>query len=105
MAKKYAKPVQPVQPLPGLKVYSSYEELKAARAQRGAKEPPAAHLLSDDHFRKRKRVNCTLGPQAIALAKKLGNGVASRGVEFALLHYIDCPRTDRRKRHRKLEKK
>lgn len=81
-----------------LKQYDSIEEMREARAQRtkrGVVEKPA-HLLPDDHFRKRKRSNITLDPTALAIAKKLAGGNISRGIERALFHYHDCPRTDRR---------
>lgn len=83
-----------------LKQYDSIEEAQQARAgrkKRGVKETPA-HLLPDDHYRKRKRANITLGADARAIAKKIGNGVISRGCERALLHWHDCPRTDRRRK-------
>ncbi len=80
-----------------LKQYDSLEQAREARQKRSAKETPA-HLLPDDHFRKRKRSNMTLSSEARAIAKKIGNGVVSRGVEAALLHWKDCPRTDRRRR-------
>lgn len=82
-----------------LKQYDSFEEMQAARAarkRRGVVEKPA-HLLPDDHFRKRKRANITLDPTALAIAKKLAGGNISRGIERALFHYHDCPRTDRRR--------
>lgn len=82
-----------------LKQFDSLEEMREAREQRtkrGVVEKPA-HLLPDDHFRKRKRANITLDPTALAIAKKLAGGNISRGIERALFHYHDCPRTDRRR--------
>jgi hypothetical protein len=45
--------------------------------------PPA------DHFRKRKRINLTLDPLAAAIAKKLGDGNMSRGLDRAVFFYRD----------------
>lgn len=81
-----------------LREYSSLQELREARAKRGAKDPPPAYLLPEDHYRKRKRRNVTLSPQALAIAKKIHQGNVSQGIERALFHYHDCPRTDRRKK-------
>lgn len=83
-----------------LKVFKSLEEVAAARearAKRGVVEAPV-HLLPDDHFRRRKRKNVTLDPTAIAIAKKLAGGNISRGIERALYHFQDCPRTDGRRK-------
>lgn len=81
-----------------LKEYASLEEMRKAREKRGVKEKAPAYLLPDDHFRKRKRRNITLSPQALAIAKKIDQGNVSRGIECALVHYFECPRTDRRRK-------
>jgi hypothetical protein len=78
------------------KPYAQAKE-ERERSGRKLKEKPA-YLLPDDHFRKRKRVNTTLSTDAKAIAKKIGAGNISRGIEAALLHWFDCPRTDRRRR-------
>jgi hypothetical protein len=81
-----------------LKVYSTPEEMQRAREerkQRGVVETPV-YLLPDDHFRKRKRCNVTLSKEARTIAKRIGGGVVSRGIERALLHWGDCPRTKKR---------
>jgi hypothetical protein len=82
-----------------LKEFKNADEARQAaraRKKRGVEEMPL-HLLPDDYFRKRKRANVTLSSSARATAKKLGNGVMSRGIERALLHYQECPRTGRKK--------
>lgn len=82
-----------------LKQYGSLEEMRAARKARGVRDDDTpVHLLPEDHYRKRKRYTITLSPDAHALAKKVANGNVSRGIEYALLHWQDCPRTDRRRR-------
>jgi hypothetical protein len=45
--------------------------------------PPA------DHYRARKRINLTLDAQAVHIAKKLGDGNVSRGVDRAIFFYRD----------------
>lgn len=83
-----------------LKQFGSLAEMRAARAareKRGVVETPA-HLLPDDHFRKRKRVNTTLSTKARAIAKKIGNGNVSQGIERALLHFHENPPSRKGKR-------
>jgi hypothetical protein len=86
-----------------LRVFNNMEEARAARKERmqrtGIDETTTpAHLLPEDHYRKRKRYTITLSKDAHAIAKKVANGNVSRGIENALLHWHDCPRTDRRRR-------
>lgn len=81
-----------------LKEFRNMEEAAAARdarAKRGVVETPV-HLLPEDHYRSRKRYTITLPPDARALAKKIGDGNVSGGIERALRHFQDCPRTDGR---------
>lgn len=76
-----------------LREFKSMDEARAAREarkKRGIEETPA-HLLPDDYFRKRKRVNTTLSTKARAIAKKIGAGNVSQGIERALLHYHANP--------------
>lgn len=80
-----------------LREFGSYAEAQAARAKR--KETPV-YLLPEDHYRKRKRQTITMDPKARAIAKKIGDGNISRGIEHALLHWFDCPRTDRRRQRK-----
>jgi hypothetical protein len=82
-----------------LKQYRSLDEMQRARdarKKRGVQETPA-HLLPEDHYRRRKRQTITMSSETRALAKKIGNGNISGGIERALLHWHDCPRTDRRR--------
>lgn len=55
-------------------------------------------IAPEDANRKRKRYTMTLSAQAHAIAKKIDKGNVSGGVEKALLHWFDCPRTDQRRR-------
>lgn len=82
-----------------LREFANMDEARAAREERkkrGVKETPV-YLLPEDHYRKRKRQTITMDPQVRAIAKKIANGNISRGIERALLHWFDCPRTDRRR--------
>jgi hypothetical protein len=87
-----------------LKTFANMDEARQAREareQRGVKETPA-YLLPDDHYRHRKRYTITLSNEAHAIAKKIGKRGSTRanvsgGIERALFHFHDCPRTDRRR--------
>jgi hypothetical protein len=73
-----------------------------AAETRARKKGVDFELLPDDAHRIRKRRNITLSPRALAIAKKLADGNVSRGIERALFHFHDCPRTDgRRKKEEK----
>lgn len=82
-----------------LKEYANVDELQRARERRkkAGKTDTPVYLLPDDHFRTRKRHTITMAKEAHAIAKKIGNGNVSGGIERALLHWLECPRTDRRK--------
>lgn len=87
-----------------LKTFANMDEAREAREareKRGVKETPA-YLLPDDHFRSRKRYTITLSDEAHAIAKKIGKRGGGRtnvsgGIERALFHFFDCPRTDGRR--------
>lgn len=87
------KPAPPPGPHPtGLRVLTK-EEIARKRVKRKSgelKEDPGPELLPADSDRKRERIYLTLDPNAIAIARRIGNGVASRGVDRALFHFTEC---------------
>jgi hypothetical protein len=60
-------------------------------------EPPPATLATVDSNRKRIRTYVTMDPTAKAIAKKIGNGVISRGIDRALFHFGECEHAARRR--------
>lgn len=74
--------------------HTEHEDWERKKRKQGTR----FEISSEDANRKRKRYTMTLSAQAHAIAKKLANGNVSRGVEKALLHWFDCPRTDGRRR-------
>lgn len=50
--------------------------------------------------RRRERIYVTLHPDARAIAQRIGNGVASRGIDRALFHFNKC-KSKRRKENDK----
>lgn len=86
----------------GLRVLTK-EEIANKRAKRKSgelKDDPGPELLPADSQRARQRIYVTLNPDSIAIARRIGNGVASRGIDLALFHFNDC-RTKRVKAHGK----
>jgi hypothetical protein len=71
-----------------------------AAEKRARKRGEKFELLPEDANRNRKRYTITLSAQAHAIARKIGKQGTrtnvSGGIERALLHWLDCPRTDRR---------
>lgn len=55
--------------------------------------PPA------DSNRSRVRTYVTMDPDARRIAKRIGNGVISRGIDRALFHFADCRKVKRVKRN------
>jgi hypothetical protein len=80
----------------------SREEHEAAE-KRARKRGEKFVLAPEDANRNRKRYTITLSAQAHAIARKIGKQAGGRtnvsgGIERALMHWFDCPRTDRRRR-------
>jgi hypothetical protein len=76
---------------------SEFQERVKKRRRGELAEPPKATLLAADANRKRLRTYVTMDPNAKAIAKRIGNGVVSRGIDRALFHFDECPRIRRRK--------
>lgn len=70
----------------GVRIKSQHRPFSEKEMLRAKKKP----LLAVDHARKRKRTYITMDPEAISIARKIGNGVISRGVDRALFHFADC---------------
>ncbi len=60
-------------------------------------EPPPADLAPIDAPRKRMRFCITVPRGIMTIARRAGDGNASKGIEKALLHWQDCPRKRREK--------
>ena len=50
-----------------------------------------------EHTRRRKRINITLDPRALSIARRIGNGNASRGIDLAIFHFDMCDQAPRLK--------
>lgn len=63
------------------------EERRVKRKTGELKDDPVPELLPADSNRMRQRIYVTLHPDAVGIARKLGNGVVSRGIDRALFNY------------------
>jgi hypothetical protein len=71
---------------------AEWQQRRERRARGELPEPPESKepLAPVDSNRKRVRTYVTMDPQARVIAKKIGNGVVSRGIDRALFHFADC---------------
>lgn len=79
----------------------SKDEIEERRAKRKAGELPdeiAPELLPAYSNRARQRIYVTLHPDAVTIARRIGNGVVSRGIDVALFAFKP---TKGRKKHAK----
>lgn len=70
-----------------------------------AEERERVDILKEDRaerYRRRSRrvTSVTLDPEVFEIAKRLGNGNVSRGLDRAIFHYVDCRRVERDERKR-----
>lgn len=91
------EPVPPPIKPKGLREFRGKEwaDRREKRRQGELKDPPV-ELLTADSNRARQRIYVTLHPDAVTIARRLGNGVVSRGIDRALFEFKS---TKRRKKH------
>lgn len=75
---------------------AEFQDRIAKRRSGQLAEPPPTKLAPVDSNRKRIRTYVTMDPQAKAIAKKIGNGIVSRGIDRALFHFDECSQSRRR---------
>jgi hypothetical protein len=76
---------------------AEWQARRERRARGELPEPPVIKIAPADSNRKRIRTYVTLDPNAKAIAKRIGNGVVSRGIDRALFHFVDCAKKGRSK--------
>lgn len=75
-----------------------FERVEKRRRGELSEPEPAKPLAPVDSNRKRVRTYVTMDPQARAIAKRIGNGVVSRGIDRALFHFDECARAKKQPR-------